>query len=36
VAAGRPRCPYCHSPIEPEGHVCPRSNGHSKTGIPVE
>jgi uncharacterized repeat protein (TIGR03847 family) len=36
VAAGRPRCPYCHSPIEPDGHVCPRSNGHSKTGIPVE
>ena len=36
VAAGRPRCPYCHSPIEPDGHMCPRSNGHSRTGIPVE
>ncbi|HJM53865.1 MAG TPA: DUF3090 family protein [Dehalococcoidia bacterium] len=36
VAAGRPYCPYCHSPIDPDGHVCPRSNGHSKSGIPVE
>lgn len=36
VAAGRPICPYCHSPIEPDGHVCPKTNGHSKTGIPAE
>jgi uncharacterized repeat protein (TIGR03847 family) len=28
VAAGRPICPLCSMPIEPEGHVCPRSNGH--------
>ena len=36
VAAGRPICPYCHNIIEPDGHVCPKTNGHSKTGIPVE
>jgi uncharacterized repeat protein (TIGR03847 family) len=28
VAAGRPICPLCSAPIDPEGHVCPRSNGH--------
>ena len=36
VAAGRPICPYCHNVIEPDGHVCPKTNGHSKTGIPAE
>lgn len=30
VAAGRPNCPFCGLPIDPEGHVCPRSNGHKK------
>ena len=29
VSAGRPICPLCGRPMEPEGHVCPRSNGHS-------
>jgi uncharacterized repeat protein (TIGR03847 family) len=29
VAAGRPICPLCAMPMEPEGHHCPRSNGHS-------
>lgn len=28
VAAGRPPCPLCGAPLDPEGHVCPRSNGH--------
>jgi uncharacterized repeat protein (TIGR03847 family) len=28
VAAGRPPCALCGLPINPEGHVCPRSNGH--------
>ncbi len=27
-AAGRPLCSLCGGPIDPEGHVCPRSNGH--------
>jgi uncharacterized repeat protein (TIGR03847 family) len=28
VRAGRPVCPICSGPIDPGGHVCPRSNGH--------
>ncbi len=28
-AAGRPRCFLCGLPIDPEGHVCPRANGHT-------
>jgi len=28
VAAGRPICRLCLGPIDPEGHVCARSNGH--------
>lgn len=27
-ASGRPICPLCHQPINPEGHFCDRSNGH--------
>jgi len=25
---GRPICPYCGQPMEPEGHFCPKKNGH--------
>jgi len=28
VGAGRPPCALCGHPIEPEGHSCPRTNGH--------
>jgi uncharacterized repeat protein (TIGR03847 family) len=28
VASGRPSCPFCGRPMDPAGHVCPRSNGH--------
>jgi len=28
VAAGRPLCAMCGEPIDPEGHFCPRKNGH--------
>jgi uncharacterized repeat protein (TIGR03847 family) len=28
VAAGRPPCPICGRPLNPDGHICPRSNGH--------
>jgi len=28
VAAGRPPCPLCGRPLDPDGHICPRSNGH--------
>jgi uncharacterized repeat protein (TIGR03847 family) len=30
VAAGRPPCPFCGLPIDPEGHVCPRQNGYRR------
>ncbi len=28
VKAGRPICPMCSRPKDPDGHICPRSNGH--------
>lgn len=34
-ASGRPLCPLCGGPIDPEGHKCPRTNGHFQlTGAP--
>jgi len=27
VAAGRPPCPFCGQPLDPQGHLCPRRNG---------
>lgn len=30
VAAGRPPCPLCALPLDPEGHVCPRQNGYRR------
>lgn len=30
VAAGRPQCPFCHLPIDPDGHICPRANGYRR------
>jgi uncharacterized repeat protein (TIGR03847 family) len=29
-AAGRPLCPFCHNPLDPEGHQCPAMNGHRR------
>lgn len=28
LAGGRRPCPMCGEPMAPEGHTCPRSNGH--------
>jgi uncharacterized repeat protein (TIGR03847 family) len=28
VTAGRPTCPLCGNPMDPEGHSCPKTNGH--------
>lgn len=30
VERGRPICPQCLQPMEPEGHFCPKKNGHKK------
>ncbi len=30
VAAGRPPCPLCGNPLDPEGHICPRLNGYHR------
>jgi uncharacterized repeat protein (TIGR03847 family) len=32
IAAGRPRCPFCGTPLASPGipHFCPASNGHQK------
>lgn len=31
VEQGRPICPLCNSPMDPDGHFCPNSNGHERT-----
>jgi uncharacterized repeat protein (TIGR03847 family) len=28
VSRGRSMCPQCGQPMEPEGHFCPKKNGH--------
>jgi uncharacterized repeat protein (TIGR03847 family) len=28
VDAGRPPCPFCGQPLNPEGHICARRNGY--------
>ena len=28
ASRGRPICPQCGQPMEPEGHFCPKKNGH--------
>jgi uncharacterized repeat protein (TIGR03847 family) len=30
VQAGRPPCPLCGNPLDPEGHTCPKLNGHGR------
>ena len=30
VAAGRPPCPLCSLPLNPQGHLCPRLNGYRR------
>ena len=32
VEAGRPTCPFCGTPMDPEGHWCPATNGHREFG----
>lgn len=30
ISAGRPPCPFCTLPLDPEGHICPRANGYRR------
>jgi uncharacterized repeat protein (TIGR03847 family) len=30
VDAGRPPCPFCGQPLDPNGHLCPRHNGYRR------
>lgn len=30
LSRGRPICPQCNEPMDPEGHFCPKKNGHNK------
>lgn len=32
-AAGRPLCRLCGGPIDPDGHICPKANGHRPEGL---
>lgn len=36
VIGGRPVCPLCGLAMDPAGHACIRSNGHTKQPIPDE
>lgn len=33
VAAGRPPCPFCGQPLDPDGHICPRQNGQRRSSL---
>ena len=30
IGAGRPACPFCGQPIDPDGHLCVRANGFKR------
>jgi len=30
VEQGRPICPLCEAPMDPDGHFCPKTNGYEK------
>jgi len=36
IERGRPICPQCQEPMEPEGHFCPKKNGHKRAQNPSE
>jgi uncharacterized repeat protein (TIGR03847 family) len=33
ISAGRPPCPLCDEPLDPEGHFCIRTNGYQRLGF---
>ncbi|OOK73666.1 hypothetical protein BZL30_4339 [Mycobacterium kansasii] len=30
ISAGRPPCPLCQEPLDPQGHICARTNGYRR------
>jgi uncharacterized repeat protein (TIGR03847 family) len=30
IGAGRPDCPFCGNPVDPDGHLCVRANGFKR------
>jgi uncharacterized repeat protein (TIGR03847 family) len=30
ISAGRPPCPLCDEPLDPDGHLCVRTNGYRR------
>jgi uncharacterized repeat protein (TIGR03847 family) len=33
ISAGRPPCPLCSEPLDPEGHICVRTNGFRRGAL---
>ncbi len=33
ISAGRPPCPLCNEPLDPDGHLCVRTNGYRRAPI---
>ncbi len=33
IAAGRPSCPLCGEPLDPDGHICVRMNGYRRGAL---
>ena len=36
VSAGRPPCPLCDEPLDPDGHLCVRTNGYRRGGLSAD
>ena len=36
ISAGRPPCPLCDEPLDPEGHLCVRTNGYRRGPLSVD
>ena len=36
IATGRPLCGLCSQPIDPTGHTCVKTNGHTQQPIPEQ
>ena len=36
VSAGRAVCPLCAEPLDPQGHLCVRTNGYKREPLSLE